>query len=296
MDRPDKNAPWGALVLEVPADLDDEVAGRLAMFDLGAELAPSGPGKTKIQVFLRAPRRAGEARDRAAETLRALGLDPEACALRTEQIDDGHWVERFQATLKPIPLGRRFLVEPSEIEGEPGQRLRVRLAPGRAFGTGEHATTQLCVEQLERRVAPGSRWLDLGCGTALLSIAARHCGAGEVLAVDNDESAVEVAMEVLQANAMTGQVEVRHGSIELASSRGSWDGIVANIHAPFFLERSGELAAALADDGLLIGSGFLLDDLQPISEALAGAGLVEEDRGMRAPWAVWVGRAARRLG
>ena len=130
MVRPDKNAPWAALVLEVPADLDDEVAGRLALFDLGAELVPAGSGSTTIQVFLRSPRRAAEALDRAAETLRALGLDPQACALRTEEIGDGHWVERFQATLKPIPLGRRFLVEPSEIKGEPGQRLRVRLAPG----------------------------------------------------------------------------------------------------------------------------------------------------------------------
>jgi ribosomal protein L11 methyltransferase len=289
-DRANDSAHWGALVLEVPSDLDDEVAGRLALGDLGAELHPEGERTTRIRVFLRSPGRAAEARRSAATTLRGLGLDPERCGLRTVEIEEGHWVERFQATLRPIALGRRFLVEPSDIRGDAGDRLRIRLAPGRAFGTGEHATTQLCVEQLESRVQPASRWLDLGCGTALLALATRHCGAGEVLAVDIDESAVEVAEEVLAANGMGGQVEVRQGSIELAAGRGPWDGIVANIHASFFLERAAELGSALDAGGLLIASGFLIDDLDEIGTALAAAGVAEEFRDTRAPWAVWVGR------
>jgi ribosomal protein L11 methyltransferase len=281
------------LLLHVPAGIADELVGRLAASILGAALEPREQGLTGVRVFLRSPRGIAEALARTREVLAEFDLDPEACDLRTEYIEDDRWAERYQASLRPLPLGSRFVVDPSgavAAEALNGARDPILLTPGRAFGTGEHATTRLCVDGLERHVRPGSRWLDLGCGTSILSIVAFRCGAGEVLAVDQDAEAVAVAREVLEANGLAGRIEVREGSIDQAAGGVPWDGIVSNIHAPFFLERPREIAAGLAPDGLLIASGFLSEDVDAIATALAGAGVVQEEQAVEEPWAVWVGR------
>lgn len=280
---------WSVLELDVPAGLADEVAGRMAALILGAEHRPAGPGLTRIRLFLRSPRGTAAAGRLARRVLRGFGLDPDACGLRSDRIEDDHWVERYRAALRPMPLGRRFTVLPGGSGAAPPGREAILLAPGRAFGTGEHATTRLCAGQLERRVRDGSRWVDLGCGTGILSIVARRCGAREVLAVDEDPEAVAVAAEVLAANGLAGQVDLGLGSIERAGGPG-WSGIVANIHASFFLARGAALRDALEPGGLLVASGFTVEEADEISAALRAAGLVEVERRADGPWAAWVGR------
>jgi ribosomal protein L11 methyltransferase len=293
---PERSGPWAVVRLELPVELADELAGRLAAGTLGAELEPAAGGRTRIAVFLRSPRGIDAALESANGLLAELGLDAGECGLRGEQVEDGRWVENYQASLRPIPIGSRFVVHASRPTAATGSdpalsgREPILLAPGGAFGTGEHATTQLCVTQLERWVGPGERWLDLGCGTGILSIVARRCGAGAVLAVDNDPDAVAVARQVLQANDLSGTIELRCGSIEQAGTEPPWHGAVANIHAPFFLQRAKEIAAVLRAGGLLLASGFLSHDLSEVVEAARAAGMVELGREVLEPWAVWVGR------
>jgi ribosomal protein L11 methyltransferase len=294
MVRAARSGPWKALVLEVPRQFEDEVAGGLAPFALGAELEPAAPESTTIRVILRSRSGAAEARAGAEGLLRGFGLDPLECRLRVEEIEDGRWVEKFHDSLRPIPLGVRFLVAPRGDADNPEGRIVLALTPGRAFGTGEHATTQLCVEQLERRVEAGSRWLDLGCGTGLLAMVASHCGASDVLAVDHDEEALAVAREVVEANGLSAAVRSRLGSLDQAGEKGGWDGIVANIHIPFFLENGPELTALLRSGGLLIVSGVLEEDLQDLDRSLGRAGVRPLERVVRRPWAVWVGRGPDR--
>jgi ribosomal protein L11 methyltransferase len=198
-------------------------------------------------------------------------------------------VERWQASLSPIPLGARFVVLQSEAAAAPDGREPIRLIPGMAFGTGEHQTTRLCAAALEERVAPGSRWLDLGTGTGLLAIVAARCGAARVLAVDLDREAAEVAFSVVAANAAGDVVEVRAGSI--AERRGeTFDGIVANIQASFFMANAALLANALVDGGVLLASGFLDEDVAEISSALGAAGLRVAARGSDGSWACLLAR------
>lgn len=285
---PAKRAGWTVLLLELPAEIADEVAGVLASGALGAALEEGRAGSSRIRVFLRDRQETDQALARAAEALAVFDLDPATCGLRAERVEDGNWVERYRSSLRPIPLGSGFVVVPSGQTVPPGERFEILLDPGRAFGTGEHSTTQLCVAELERLVRPGSRWLDLGCGTGILSIVARRSGAASVLALDLDEDAVAVANEVLRANDLAGQVEVLRGSIEKGGP--GWSGVVANIHAPFFLERAAEIAARLEPGGTLIASGFLVRDLPEIAASCGRAGLREVGRNGSAPWAVWVGR------
>jgi ribosomal protein L11 methyltransferase len=159
--------------------------------------------------------------------------------------------------------------------------------PGRAFGTGEHATTQLCAEQLERHVVPGSHWLDLGCGTGLLSVVASSCGAGQVLALDIDPEAVRVARAVLTDNRPSARVVLALGSLDAAATT-VWDGVVANLSAEFLLGAARHLAARLKIGGWLIGSGFLVDDLPALLDAFGRAGLSEHQRLERGTWAALV--------
>lgn len=283
---------WSVLTAVVPDALEDEVAAVLGSGSLGVEVASSGPGASRIRVYLERADDAEAWRERARLVLSAHGLSDAAAELSVDAVEDGRWVERWQESLAPIPLGARFIVMPVPGRDAPAGRDPIQLVPGMAFGTGEHATTRLCAAGLEAEVTAGSRWLDLGTGTGLLAIVAARCGASRVLAVDNDSRAVGVARSVVAANGEDARVEVRVGSV---ADRGAetFDGIVANIQASFFLTQAHELAAALAAAGRLLASGVLVEDVPEISRALAAAGLAITDTRASGPWALVSARRER---
>jgi ribosomal protein L11 methyltransferase len=223
--------------------------------------------------------------------LAAHGVTSGGAALTIEPVDDDRWVERWQASLAPIPLGRRFVVLPNGQDPRAGGREPIVLIPGMAFGTGEHETTRMCAAAVEELTAPSSRWLDLGTGTGILAIVAARCGARRVLALDLDPEAAHVASEVVAANRLGGLVEVRAGSIaDRAGER--FDGIVANIQSSFFLVNAGDVAAALDPGGWLVVSGILDDDVSEVAAALAGAGLDAVRRHADGPWGCLIARSA----
>lgn len=275
---------WTVLRVEVPTALEDEVAQALGEASLGAELAPSRPGRTLVSVYFSGVAGDAAALARAGAVLERLGLDSEASAPSVSPLDDGRWVERYQESLRPLPIGRRFVVVPGDDRALPPHRVPIRIVPGMAFGTGEHPTTQLCGAALERRVAPGSRWLDIGTGSGVLAILAGLCGAAEVFGVDVDPAAVAVARENVGVNGVGSSLVIEEGSIERRGSR-VFDGIVANIALTFFLSRAVDLASALRPGGVLIASGFVEDDLAEIEAALTGAGFRVTARAKEPPWA-----------
>jgi len=266
---------WSAYVLEVPAAVEDEVAGRLAGESLGVETQPLGEGRVRLRIYL--PRDA-DRHSLAVLSQRereALGVPEGEWRERFEPVEDLRWAERYQASLRPFRIGSRFVVIPSAtLAGEQGLE-PLRLVPGMAFGTGEHPTTRLCVEALEERVARGSRWLDLGCGTGILALVALRCGAAEVLAVDNDPEAVAVAREAVALNG-SGAIRVVLGAAKESAGAG-FDGVVANIALPYFESSAPEVAAVLCEHGSAIVSGFLAQDRSALEAVLRRAGLVPED-------------------
>lgn len=269
---------WASLVLVLPEAIEDEVVGAVGAGVLGVGVEPSPGGRSVVRICLASPGEAERLLARLPALLASWDLDPAGCAARIEPIEDEPWVDRYQASLRPFPFGGRFVVVPDgRPHAEPG-RTSIFLVPGRAFGTGEHPTTRLCAEALERWVAPGSRWLDLGCGSAILAVVAAHCGAGSIVARDDDPEAVEVAAGVLAANGLDGRVRLEEGSLD-GIAPGALDGVVANIAAPFFLAHAEATAALLRPGGVVAASGFLREDVAEICAALARAGLgaVEED-------------------
>lgn len=280
-------ASWVALDVEVTEEVGEELIALLDADLLGATSSPRAEGRVLVRLVLAPGVDAAAARTATANWL--ARRDPLAAErLRSVVVADDHWVERYQASLTPFELGRRFTVWPNGgAPDEPRTRIPLILVPGRAFGTGEHATTQLCVEALEVSVGAGEAWLDLGCGSGVLAMVARHCGAGRVRAIDNDPEAVAVAHEVLAANGMASDVELLCAQAQ-DRPLGVWDGIVANLETPYFLDAAPQLAKGLRAGGRLLASGLLVEDLDDVASALTAAGLYPTVRQARGEWALLI--------
>jgi ribosomal protein L11 methyltransferase len=284
-------ARWRVLTAVVPQAVEDEIAAVLGGGSLGVEITAAGPGTSALRVYLGAGDDAAAWRARAEAVLASHGVDSGGDGPTVEPVGDDRWVERWQASLAPIPLGKGFIVLPHGGDAREDGRVPIVLVPGMAFGTGEHETTRMCAAALEDLAAAGSRWLDLGTGTGILALVAALRGATRVLALDLDPEAAHVASEVVAANGLGERIEVRAGSI---ADRGDerFDGIVANIQSSFFLVHARELAAALVPGGFLIVSGVLVDDVPEIAEALRAAGVIVGPRASDGPWACLIARNA----
>lgn len=180
---------------------------------------------------------------------------PELSSVSTED-----WSTSWKVNFKPLRVGR-LLIVPSWEEPQPRPNdIVLRLDPGMAFGTGGHETTRLCLELLEQimdntptLLSPSV--LDLGTGSGILAMAAVQLGAGRVSAVDIDPLAIEVALENLAINGLSGQIEC--STTPLESLEGSYDVILANILAEELVRLAPHLINRLSPGGSLVLSGIL---------------------------------------
>ncbi|TAK55381.1 MAG: 50S ribosomal protein L11 methyltransferase [Dehalococcoidia bacterium] len=221
--------------------------------------------------------------DRARAALASADVDGR---VSSREVAEEDWAESWKEHFHIERFGERIVIVPSwrRYEAEAGDVV-VTLDPGMAFGTGQHETTRMCLEQLERAVRPGARVLDVGCGSGILAIAAARLGASGVLAVDVDADCVRVTTENARTNGVEGIVRVGHGSLGDAwpfeEPPAAFDVVVANIIARVIVDVAAELASALAGGGLLIVSGVIGAREGEVAGALAAAGLrVDGVRGM----------------
>lgn len=198
----------------------------------------------------------------------AAALPAVSCAWEEEEPVD--WAARYQASLRPLPAGRRFAILPSpDLENPWPERESLLLVPGMAFGTGEHYTTSSCLRMMEEVGGELGRVLDVGCGTGILAIAARKLGAPFVAACDIDPVACEVARKSAQVNGVCFPVVA--GST--AALRGEFDTILANILAETLEELLPDLRRLLAPGGRLVGSGIAANRGRRLLECSAHEGL-----------------------
>lgn len=212
---------------------------------------------------------------------RALGR------LYTESVSrsDEEWKDEWKRYFKPFRLTSRITVRPSwEVytpadEGE----LVIKLDPGMAFGTGKHETTALCARLLSAVVRPGAAVLDMGCGSGILSIAAALMGAGSVLGVDIDETAVSVARENVAENGCADRVNIVKGDL-LSGITFEADVAVANLTAELIAKLANGLRAQLKSGGVFIASGILAERRAQAEDAVSAAGFRTEESLTEGEW------------
>jgi ribosomal protein L11 methyltransferase len=233
--------------------------------------------------------------DLAALALRlkqdALCAEVSAPTVQWHLIDEEDWSSSWKEHWHPQEIGDRFLINPAWLPiPEQSDRLIIRLDPGVAFGTGAHATTQLCLESLEMRIsAPASELIvaDIGCGSGILSVGALLLGAEQAYAVDTDPLAVQATIENRTMNQIeTERLMVEEGSIERLKAMipAPVDGIVCNILAEVILDLIPGMSEIAKPTTWGILSGILLDQVKPIANTLEQQGWVVATLWRRQDW------------
>lgn len=206
--------------------------------------------------------------------------------------DDRDWQAEWKASVSPVTAGSFCIVPTWLADGhvpDDGERTIV-LDPGRAFGSGHHATTTQCLELLEALDLTGRTVIDVGTGTGILAIGASLLGATDVLAVDVDEDAVEVTVDNATLNGVV--LDARLGSADLVES--TYDVVLANLITDTVVALAGQLTARVRPGGVLIASGIADERRGRAVDALVAAGMSEpHDVRSRDGWTAF---AARRPG
>lgn len=170
------------------------------------------------------------------------------------------WVEQYKSSVKPISIGEDIVVRPTWAPREPGTRFDIIIEPKMAFGTGSHETTRSCLIAIRKRFQSGWRFLDVGCGSGILSILASQMGASAITAIDYDLTAVENCRENLSLNGVGAPADVLFGSIEKADPARPYQCVCANIIKSTILPMLDRLWDRTASPGVLILSGLLTED------------------------------------
>lgn len=214
--------------------------------------------------------------------------EPQTVSLREED-----WATSWQKYYQPIPVGRRVYIVPEWMRGQavPDGRVPLYLNPGLTFGTGSHATTQLCLELLEEAVTPGDKVLDLGCGSGILAIAALALGAAHATGVDIDPKAVDVAYENAEMNGIgKDRLAVYAGNVlgdsKLAAKLepGQNRVVLANIVADVIIPLSAVAGDFMTPDGVFLTSGIIDIRADEVAAAIEKNGLTITRRLERAGW------------
>ena len=215
----------------------------------------------------------------------AHGIDTGAGAVSWKAVADEDWAETWKEFFHTEKIGARTVIKPTWEEYEAGAgEIVAELDPGAAFGTGQHATTALCIRALEELVRPGMTVFDVGTGSGVLAIVAAKLGAKRVEAVDFDPVAVRVARENVRQNGAEDVVRTERSDL-LKSVEGRADLIIANIIADIIVRLFGEVEAHLAPDGTMLLAGIIEDRLQDVVEAAALHGFAVEKIEQEKGWA-----------
>jgi ribosomal protein L11 methyltransferase len=206
-------------------------------------------------------------------------------------IDEEDWSKSWKDHWQPEPIGDRFLITPAWLEPPAdNQRLVLRLDPGVAFGTGNHPTTQLCLESLEMRLTHERADVtiaDVGCGSGILSIGALLLGATKAYAADIDDLAVHSAMGNRSLNGLSeAQMPLLVGSLEVIAQTldAPVDGIVCNILAEVIMDLIPQMHTITTPDAWGILSGILLDQSKLVADTLEQHGWVVSTLWRRQEW------------
>jgi len=267
--------------------LQDAGALAIELRDAGDEaILEPRPGETPLWSRLRIaalfPETVADMDVRRA--LAQAGAPPQVAFSR---IDDADWVGAFRAGLAPRRFGRRLWVCPADEPAAQVGAAVVALEPGMAFGSGDHPTTAMCLEWLDRTMSAGASLLDYGCGSGILALAGLALGAGSAVAVDDDPQARAASRGNAEANGLASRIDVRAPG-EL-SAECAFDRVVANILSSTLIALAPRLTGHCRPGGRLALSGILEHQAAAVRQAFGADFDFEPDR-VQDQWVMIAGR------
>ncbi|GET42301.1 50S ribosomal protein L11 methyltransferase [Microseira wollei] len=271
---------WWELQIVCDLALEDSIFWRLEQFGCRGTASETKGYSYLVRAYI--PQEQVQLLDLAALSLwlrqDALVLGLPIPTTHWHLIDEEDWASSWKAHWQPQEVGDRFLIYPAWLPvPDQSDRFILRLDPGLAFGTGTHATTQLCLEALEMRIDQESHDIvaDLGCGSGILSIGAIMLGAEKVYAVDVDPLAVRATRSNRTLNRVNSdRLIVEQGSIDRVMKMidAPVDGIVCNILAEVIIDLIPQISAITKPTSWGILSGILLDQTKPVADLLEQQG------------------------
>ena len=235
-----------------------------------------------MQIFVPDPADAPRAAEALVSAGRVVGLE---LAPVTGTIPDEDWKLSYRKHFKTEVISPRLVVRPpwETVTPAPGQKV-LTLDPGIAFGTGQHPTTRACLDAIDALAAENAdrTFLDVGCGSGILSIAAALEGFRDVHGFDNDPDAVRNANENAEANGLGALFS--DGDLSVPGTAAPADVVAANVLAPVLVRFAREVGALVNPGGRLILSGILDEQYAEVRDAYAALGFTEISNRLIGEW------------
>lgn len=294
---------YDSLVLDDQTEYEKFLEENRACWDyIDEALAQHLKGLSQIKLYLENDTAAPQRLEEIREAMHALGkrhpgknMGP--LTVSAAPLDEEDWANSWKKNYPPQFIGEKLCVIPYWMDKEEAKgRLPVILDPGLTFGTGSHPSTQMCMAALEEHLAPGSRVVDLGSGSGILSIAALRLGAKSAVGVDIDPKAENMARENAAYNgfkmpefrALTGDVAGNQEALQMLG--GEFDLALVNIVADVILALAPVLPKVVRPDGLVICSGILDVRLDEVRQGLEVQGLEILEQRQQEDWRCLVAR------
>jgi len=205
--------------------------------------------------------------------------------VEVSELPETDWTEVWKLHFKPMRIGKKLVICPSwETFGANADDIVITLDPGQAFGTGDHATTRQCLALVESYVMPNMRVLDLGCGSGILSIAAKLLGAAYVVGTDVEPLAVDVATENAQRNGVEITFLAGNGRDALPDSAEKFDLVISNIISAVLIRLAPDVASLISPGAPWIVSGIIPANWPDVQSAAEGSGFTLQSKQEEDGW------------
>ena len=216
-----------------------------------------------------------------------FGINIESIELFSIKRED--WSEVWKKYFHIQHISNRLVIKPTWLEYIPkqGQKI-VEIDPGMSFGTGQHATTAYCLKMIDKLINDEgiTTFLDAGCGSGILSIAAAKLGCKEIAAFDIDSDSIMIAGENLEINNITPEnITLQTADLaEFSTTRKTYDLVAANILAHILRENRDKIISFVKPGGKLILAGILTSDFENTAKHFSKAGVEQIDSFTEKEW------------